>query len=59
MKKLVKVFDVLTVLSMVSIGVGFIVAIWFNGLIGLKVISTSFASMFVCMLVGFSLDTYR
>lgn len=59
MKILVKVFDVLTVLSMVSIGVGFVVAIWFNGLIGLKVISTSFVSMFVCMLVGFSLDTYR
>lgn len=59
MKILVKVFDVLTVLSMVSIGIGFVVAIWFNGLIGLKVISTSFVSMFVCMLVGFSLDTYR
>lgn len=59
MKKLVKVFDVLTVLSMVSIGVGFVVAIWFNGLIGLKVISTSFVSMAICMLVGFSLDTYQ
>lgn len=59
MKILVKVFDVLTVLSMVSIGIGFVVAIWFNGLIGLKVISTSFVSMLVCMLVGFSLDTYR
>lgn len=59
MKILVKVFDVLAVLSMVSIGVGFVVAIWFNALIGLKVILTSFVSMAICMLVGFSLDTYQ
>lgn len=59
MKILVKVFDVLTVLSMVSIGVGLVVAIWFNALIGLKVVSTSFVSMAICMLVGFSLDTYQ
>ena len=59
MKILEKLLNALVILSMVSIGVGFVVAIWFNGLIGLKVISTSFASMFVCMLVGFSLDTYR
>lgn len=59
MKKLVKVFDVLTVLSIVSIGVGLVVVIWFNALIGLKVVSTSFVSMAICMLVGFSLDIYQ
>lgn len=59
MKALSKLFNALTVISMVSLGVGFVIAIWFNGLIGLKVISTSFVIMFVCMLVGFSLDTYQ
>nr|DAV97265.1 MAG TPA: hypothetical protein [Bacteriophage sp.] len=47
------------VVSMVSIGVGFVIAFWFNGLIGLKVIATSFASMSICMLVAFSLDVYQ
>lgn len=59
MKILEKLLNALVILSMVSIGVGFVVAIWFNGLIGLKVISTSFVSMFVCMLVVSSLDVYR
>lgn len=59
MKILEKVLNALVILSMVSIGIGFVVAIWFNGLIGLKVISTSFVSMFVCMLVVSSLDVYR
>lgn len=58
MKILEKVLNALVILSMVSIGIGFVVAIWFNGLIGLKVISTSFVSMFVCMLVVSSLDVY-
>lgn len=59
MKILEKVLNALVILSMVSIGIGFVVAVWFNGLIGLKVISTSFVSMFVCMLVVSSLDVYR
>jgi hypothetical protein len=59
LKILEKVLNALVILSMVSIGIGFVVAIWFNGLIGLKVISTSFVSMFVCMLVVSSLDVYR
>lgn len=59
MKFLAKLFYALAIISMVSIGVGLVVVIWFNALIGIKVVSTSFASMFVCMLVGFSLDTYR
>lgn len=59
MKVLEKVLNALVIISMVSIGIGFVVAIWFNGLIGLKVISTSFVSMFVCMLVVSSLDVYR
>ena len=59
MKILVKVFDVLAVLSMVSIGVGFIVAIWFNVLTGLKVVLTSFISMAICMVVALSIDIYQ
>ena len=59
MKVLAKVFYALMVVSMVSIGVGFVIAFWFNGLIGLKVIATSFASMSICMSVAFSLDVYQ
>lgn len=59
MKALEKLFYALTIISMVSIGVGFVIAIWLNALIGLKVITTSFVSMSVCMLVAFSLDIYQ
>lgn len=59
MKILAKILDVLTVISMVSIGAGFVVAIWFNVLVGLKVVSTSFISMAICMLVAFSIDIYQ
>ncbi|WP_074504857.1 hypothetical protein [Limosilactobacillus mucosae] len=59
MKFLIKLFYVLGIVSSLAIAVGFAVAIWFNGLIGLKVIATSFVSMAICMLVGFSLDIYQ
>lgn len=59
MKFLIKLFYVLGIVSSLAIAVGFAVAIWFNGLIGLKVIATSFVSMTICMLVGFSLDIYQ
>lgn len=58
MKALSKLFNALTVISMVSLGVGFVIAIWFNALIGLKVVTTSFVSMSVCMLVAMGLDVY-
>ena len=59
MKILAKVFYALMIISMVSIVVGVVIMLWFNTLIGLKLVVTSFASMVICMLVAFSLDTYR
>lgn len=59
MKILAKAFYALMIISMVSIGVGAVIMLWFNTLIGLKLVVTSFASMAVCMLVAFSLDIYK
>lgn len=59
MKILAKVFYALMIISMVSIVVGVVIMLWFNTLIGLKLVVTSFASTAICMLVAFSLDTYR
>lgn len=59
MKVLAKLFYALAIISMVSIGIGVVVAIWFNALIGLKVVSISCISMAVCALVVCSLDIYR
>jgi hypothetical protein len=47
------------IISMVSIVVGVVIMLWFNTLIGLKLVVTSFASMAICMLVAFSLDVYQ
>nr|WP_278499345.1 hypothetical protein [Limosilactobacillus mucosae] len=59
MKILAKVFYALMIISMVSIVVGVVIMLWFNTLIGLKLVVTSFASMAICMLVAFSLDVYQ
>lgn len=59
MKILAKVFYALMIISMVSIVIGVVIMLWFNTLIGLKLVVTSFASMAICMLVGFSLDIYQ
>ena len=59
MKILAKVFYSLMIISMVSIVIGVVIMLWFNTLIGLKIVVTSFASMAICMLVGFSLDIYQ
>lgn len=59
MKILAKVFYALMIISMVSIVVGVVIMLWFNTLIGLKLVVTSFASTVICMLVAFSLDTYQ
>lgn len=59
MKVLAKAFYALMIISMVSIGVGAVIMLWFNTLIGLKLVVTSFAIMAICMLVAFSLDIYK
>ena len=59
MKILAKAFYALMIISMVSIGVGAVIMLWFNTLIGLKLVVTSFAIMAICMLVAFSLDIYK
>lgn len=59
MKILSKIFYALTIISMVSVGVGAVILLWFNTLIGLKVVATSLVGMFVCCLVTLSLDVYQ
>ena len=59
MKILAKAFYALMIIPMVSIGVGAVIMLWFNTLIGLKLVVTSFAITVICMLVAFSIDIYQ
>lgn len=58
MKILAKLFYALAIISIVLIGVGTIVAIWFNGSIGFKISLTSMISAVVSIAVamGLSID---
>ncbi|AJT50124.1 hypothetical protein LBLM1_02915 [Limosilactobacillus mucosae LM1] len=55
MKILAKLFYALAIISIVLIGVGAIVAIWFNGSIGFKISLTSMTSAVVSIAVAMGL----
>lgn len=55
MKILAKLFYALAIISIILIGVGAIVAIWFNGSIGFKISLTSMTSAVVSIAAAMGL----